>query len=71
MDGELVVSSNLRSVGYDPSSAVLEIEFGGGGVYQYFDVPESVYLGLMNAASKGGYLQKHVKGHYRYKRVGG
>mgnify|MGYP002336510248 CR=1 FL=1 len=65
-----VVSSNLRSVGYDPATAVLEVEFHGGGVYHYYGVPDSVYQGLMSAASKGGYLADHVKGVYRYRRIG-
>ncbi len=59
-----VVSSNLRSVGYDPVTRVLEVEFHGGGIYLYYGVPEHVHLGLMGAASKGGYLADHVKGVY-------
>lgn len=65
-----VVSSNLRSVGYDPATRVLEVEFHGGGIYQYFGVPEHVYRGLTSAGSKGGYLADHVKGVYGYRRVG-
>ena len=34
-----VNSSNVSSVGYDPTSLTLEVEFHGGAVYQYFDVP--------------------------------
>lgn len=56
-----VSSSNLTSVGYDPRSRVLEIEFHDGSVYQYSGVPESVYRGLMAADSHGRYLDVHVK----------
>jgi hypothetical protein len=56
-----VESSNLTSVGYDPSSATLEIEFHGSGVYQYFGVPPEVYDGLMNAGSKGSYFNRFIK----------
>ncbi|MER6369465.1 KTSC domain-containing protein [Streptomyces mirabilis] len=55
------VSSNLASVGYEPNSATLEIQFRNGSIYQYADVPESVYNGLLNAASKGRYLDVFVK----------
>ncbi len=65
-----VVSSNLRSVGYDPATHVLEVEFHRGGIYQYYSVPEHVHRRLMGAASKGGYLADHVKDVYRYRRVG-
>ena len=42
-----VSSSNLASVGYDPENRILEIEFHGGSIYQYFSVPESKYEGLI------------------------
>ncbi|MCK6565114.1 MAG: KTSC domain-containing protein [Dehalococcoidia bacterium] len=64
-----VSSSNLRSVGYDPTSNVLEVEFHGGSVYQYFGVPEHIHAGLMRAGSKGGYLADHVKDRFRYRQV--
>lgn len=59
-----VRSSNIRSVGYDPASRTLEVEFHSGGVYQYSGVPENVYQGLMRAASKGSYLHDHIKDRY-------
>lgn len=65
-----VVSSNLRSVGYDETSGTLEVEFHGGRIYQYFDVPASIYHGLMAADSHGTYLDLCVKkAGYRYLRV--
>lgn len=65
-----VQSSNLASVGYDPATATLEVEFLNGSVYQYFGVPESVYEGLLNAPSKGSYLDQHVKkAGYSYNRI--
>lgn len=65
-----VSSSNLRSVGYDPETRVLEVEFHHGGVYQYFGVPASVYSSLMSVGSHGSYLHSHVKGVYPYTRIG-
>ncbi len=64
MDRVSVVSTNIRSVGYDPESSTLEVEFNSGSIYQYLDVPESEYEGLMNAASKGRYLNRNIKGRY-------
>jgi hypothetical protein len=61
-----VSSSNLASVGYDGTISVLEVEFHSGAVYQYFDVPEQHYTGLINAPSAGQYFNAHVKGHYAY-----
>ncbi len=70
MQREPVTSSNLRSVGYDPQTSTLEIEFHHGGVYHYFAVPESRYAELLAAASKGSYFNDHIKDQYRYRKVG-
>lgn len=64
-----VTSSNIHSIGYDPQSAVLEVEFTSGDIYQYFDVPEHLYRGLMNAASHGQFLNDYIKYSYRYQKV--
>lgn len=64
-----VISSNLASVGYDADSMILEVEFNNGSVYQYYNVPASVYRGLMSAPSHGSYLAHNVKGIYNYRRV--
>lgn len=70
MERQTVSSSNLAFVGYDPQSQTLEIEFNHGGVYQYHNVPTSVYSGLMNASSHGQYFDRNIKkAGYSYTRV--
>jgi len=64
-----VSSSNVASVGYDPNSMILEVEFKNGSIYQYFDVPETEHASLMSAPSVGGYLAQNIKGNYRYTRL--
>lgn len=64
-----VVSSDLRSVGYDPETHILEIEFRSGGVYRYSGVPEAVYSGLLTAGSKGRYFHARIKDHFSFVRV--
>lgn len=59
-----VRSSNIRSVGYDPNTRTLEVEFNNDGVYQYSGVPETIYQGFMRAASKGSYFHDHIKDRY-------
>lgn len=66
-----VQSSNISSVGYDPATSALEIEFHHGGVYQYYGVPRQVYEGLMAAESKGSYFHHYIKlAGCPYKKVG-
>lgn len=64
-----VVSSNIASIGYDPDSRTLEVEFRNGTLYQYYDVPPAEYTGLMNAASHGSYLHRYIRDKYRYQRI--
>lgn len=70
MKRQSVSSSNLASIGYDAENEILEVEFNHGGIYQYFDVPESVYIELMNASSHGQYFDRNVKkAGYDYKKL--
>ena len=65
-----VESSLIRSVGYDLPSSVLEIEFTGEGrIYEYYDVPLSVYSELMAAPSKGEYFNEYIRDMYSYQQV--
>jgi hypothetical protein len=64
-----VDSSNIEAIGYDENSSTLQVEFKNGGMYQYFDVPEEVFIGLRDADSVGGYLAARIKGTYRYSKV--
>lgn len=69
MRRERLDSSSVRSVGYDPSAQVLEVEFRNGGVYQYLDVPGEEYEEFREADSKGRYLNTEIKPHHRYRRL--
>lgn len=64
-----VSSSNIASIGYDPSQRILEIEFNDGSIYQYDNVPQGEYDGLMNASSHGQYFHQHIKDVYSYRRI--
>ena len=69
MNRQPVVSSNVAEVGYDEKIQVLEVMFTNGSVYQYFDVPQQIYQGLIAASSVGTYLNENIKGNYRYSRI--
>jgi hypothetical protein len=66
-----VDSSLIRSVGYDLPSSVLEVEFDSGHVYEYYDVPLSIYSELMAAESVGSFFNDHVRDMYPYRQLGG
>lgn len=69
MKRDLVTSTNIVEIGYDPPSLTLEVVFRNGGIYQYFDIPKQEYESLLGAASIGEYLNRNIKGRYRYARV--
>lgn len=70
MERYSVASSNIASIGYDEASQTLEIEFLSGTIYQYYNVPPNMYEQLMQAGSKGRFLNTYIKNAYPYSRVG-
>jgi len=69
MERKPVTSSNLRSVGYNETNKILEIEFHKGGIYQYLEVPKEIYEELMKAPSQGRYHYYRIKNRFRYKKI--
>lgn len=69
MNRTRVKSSNIRSVGYDPNSNILEVEFSHGGIYQYINVPESIFREFLTTPSKGKFHSKNIKGHYSFRKI--
>ncbi len=64
-----VTSTDLCSVGYDPESLTLEIEFKKGSVYQYNGVPTEEHQGLMTAPSHGKYFNANIRNRYQCVRL--
>lgn len=68
MKREPVSSSNVVSVGYDAPSETLEVEFKNG-IYQYYNVPQTIYDQMMVAESIGKFLNDSIKPFYPFARV--
>jgi hypothetical protein len=71
MQRQAVESTTMRSVGYDRTEQVLEVEFQSGGVYQYLDVPSAIYKELSDAESKGQYFNSEIRDTYEFVRLDG
>ena len=69
MERQTVGSSHIASIGYDTGSEILEIEFLSGSVYQYSNVPGSVFDAIMAAPSKGQFFHYEIRDQYPYTRV--
>jgi hypothetical protein len=57
-----VDSSSIVSIGYDPDSSILEVEFRNTRIYEYLGVPADLHHRLMAANSHGSFLNEYVKG---------
>lgn len=63
-----ISSSNLRAVGFE--NGTMRILFHSGGLYEYYNVPDSAYRGLVSAGSAGSYFHSFIKGRYSERKVG-
>lgn len=64
-----VDSSMIHAVGYDGKTKTLEVVFNSGTTYIYSEVPRSIYKGLMDADSKGGYMRDCIIDCYPYSQL--
>lgn len=62
-------SSYCKKIGYSSKERILQVEFNGGEVYQYFKVPIFLYEKLCKSESKGKFFIKNIKENYNYKRI--
>ena len=69
LERQPVKSRILRSVGYDESTKILEIEFQSGLVYQYAGVLPKVYRELMRSDEIGKYFTDKVRSRFRTKQI--
>lgn len=64
-----VISSSILSLGFDPRTRVLDVEFAGGAVYRYFGVSAAVYRRVMDAESKGRFVNAHIRARYPFRKL--
>ncbi len=60
----------IDSIGFDPNTSTLEIEFKNCAVWQYYDFPESTYYEFIGSDSVGKFFLHNIKGHYSENQVG-
>jgi lysyl-tRNA synthetase class 2 len=66
---QFVQSSSIAAAGYDPRSRILRVRFVGGDTYDYHRVPAAVFRELLEAPSKGRFVNWQIKPRYAYRRV--
>lgn len=58
-----MASTNISSLGYDPASETLEVEFSAGAIYQYYNVGAALYDRLMTTPSRDN-PEAYIKNAY-------
>ena len=56
-----VMSTDIKSIGYDEPTHTLEIEFLDSSILQYQNVPKIAHLALMTAQAKGLHYLTEIK----------
>ncbi len=69
MERMTVSAAGISQVGYKIESETLEIAFSSGGVYQFFNVPSTVFDQLMSSPSKDEYYSANIGKRFPYLRV--
>ena len=62
-------SAVISFIHYDAKSATLRVGYVSGMVYDYKKVPEEVYLQMKAAFSKGTFLNRFIKGKYKFEKL--
>ena len=69
MERKKVSSGQIRSVGYDSGSQVLEVEMSDGTVWQYSRVPSEVHRRFLAAPTIASYYRDSIEEEYSRKRL--
>lgn len=59
--------SNIQDFQF--KDAILRIDFFDGSAYEYFDVPRTMYIKLVNADSPGRFARRHIFNAFPYRNV--
>ena len=61
MNRTAVKSSHLATIGHDPLTNTLEIEFANGSVYSYPNVSASTHQQIIQSPSPGSTFNRYIK----------
>lgn len=64
-----VISSSIRSIGYDEKTGEMHVTFRDTGRYVYYGVPKNVYESMMMSSSKGKFIHSQIKPQYNFTKI--
>ena len=63
-----IESSNLKRAQYDTESKLLEVEFKTGAIYEYEEVPHTIFTRMRMSESQGKYFNTEISRKFKYKK---
>jgi hypothetical protein len=63
-----IQSTNLRAIGYEPDTMLMQIQFSNGSLYSYQNVEPETYQALVTSPDPGKFFAEIIKPQ-RYKYV--
>lgn len=54
---------------FEYKSEILQISFSDGSKYEYFGVPKSIYMKLINAPAPARFARRHIYNSFEYRSV--
>jgi lysyl-tRNA synthetase class 2 len=66
-----VNSSAIRGLRYDSKMKRLDLVYANGEPYEYHDVPRSKFRALMEAESKGKFVNEKIKPRHPFRKLSG
>lgn len=68
--GEYVETTSFSGMAdFEYKGQTLKITFLNGSIYEYFDVPRSIYLKLVNAESPARFARRHIYNSFVYRNL--
>ena len=62
MTRKKVISGMIKSIGYNPETKEMDVEFTSREIYTYNPISQRKYDNLVNADSIGGHFNRNIKG---------
>ena len=69
MINNMVLSREIEWIGYEHKRNMLQVEFIVGAIYQYENVPETVYQEFLTAPSHGRFFESNIKNKYQVRKI--
>ena len=64
-----ITSSSMSKAKYDTLKESLRVQFNNGKIYEYMDVPSSIFTKFRLAKSQGKFFNENISKSYEFKKV--